>query len=189
MNHSTFVKVDRETFFRFVANAPENERYEWVGGRIVQQQAGGTLKHVSIGRQFSLVLERALDPTKWIVNSGSDRGVDTPRTVRYPDVVVEPAGGDPSSLAATVPSLIVEVLSPTSSDRDLNEKPDEYLLLETLQAYIIASQDEAVCLVWVRGAGGKFAVEPMVVAGMTAAIAIPFLELDFTLADIYRGII
>ncbi|MGE3918918.1 MAG: Uma2 family endonuclease [Hyphomicrobiaceae bacterium] len=185
MNQSTFVKVDRETFFRFVTNAPEDERYEWVGGRIVQQQAGGTKRHARIGARFLEAAHRQLDRDLW--DAFAERGVETHNTVRYADVVVEPVGGDSDSLAATAPSLIVEVLSRTSSDRDLNEKPDEYLQLATLQAYIVASQDEPACLVWVRQPDGTFPAEPTEITGTTSTILVPDLKLAFSLADIYRG--
>ena len=57
MNANAFVKVDKATFYRFIVNAPENERYEFVRGRIMQQQQGGTLRHAQIGKRFVAVLD------------------------------------------------------------------------------------------------------------------------------------
>jgi len=187
MNHPAFVKIDKETFFRLVAEAPDNVRYEYVRGRIVQQQAGGTLRHARIGSRFLSTLQDRLDASRWI--AVPERGIETAVTIRYADVSVEPASADPDSLATASPVLIVEVLSPTSSDRDLNEKPFEYLNLPTLHAYIIASQTEPACLVWVRDEAGEFLLEPAELRGLSEIIAVPALALVIPLADIYRDVV
>jgi Uma2 family endonuclease len=58
----------------------------------------------------------------------SDFGMDLgAATVRYPDVVVDAAGGAPNDLTATAPVLVAEVLSPSSVKEDLDIKPAEYL--------------------------------------------------------------
>ena len=147
MTAHPFLIVDKATFYRFLGSAPEGRRYEFVRGRIVQDMGGGTLKHVKIGRRISIIVERQLDPDTWCINSGSDRGVETSETIRLPDVVVERVGADENSLATTEPVVIVEVLSETSGERDLEIKPAEYTGLPSLLAYIVASQDEPVCQV------------------------------------------
>ena len=99
---------------------------------------------------------RQLDATRWEVNNGSDRGVETSETIRFPDVIVEPSGADDESLATSEPAIVVEVLSPTSGERDTEIKPAEYMGLPSLLAYIVASQGEPACLVWLRAPDGSF---------------------------------
>lgn len=188
MTGPALIKVDKATFYRFVANAPDNERYEYVEGRIVQQQPGGTLGHANIGRQFARAIERQLDEALWLVLRGSDRGVEIARTIRYPDVVVEPVGAPAESLATDKPALLIEVLSPSSSDRDLTTKPAEYMSLPSLHAYIVASQTAPECLVWVRDADGNFLPDGANVSGRAASIEVPSLGLTIPLAEVYRGI-
>ena len=187
MNQKAFIKVDKATFFRFIANAPDNERYEYVRGRIVQQQPGGTWRHADIARRFARIIEEQIGEERWSVLSGSDRGVETERTVRYPDVVVEPSGAPADSQSTRSPAILVEVLSPSSEERDLTAKPDEYLALTTLQAYIVAEQEAPDCLVWLRGANGAFPAEPVRITGRDATIAVPQLGVTIPLANVYRG--
>lgn len=187
MNANAFIKVDKATFYRIAQSDPDG-RYEYVRGRIMQQMAGGTLKHTQISKRFLRVLDSGVDQVKWIV-SGPDRGVDTSVTIRYPDASVEPIGADPKSLSTRYPAVIVEVLSPSSEDRDMFVKPSEYLALASLQTYIIASQDEAACFVYLRGKDGNFPDEPEVVRGADKIIDIPALSLSIPLAEIYRGLI
>ncbi len=181
---NTFARVDKATFYKVVARS-RNRRLEFVEGRIVQQQSGGTLRHVHIGRRLSLVIEAQLDPARWLVNSGSDRGVETIRTIRYPDIVVEPVGAADDSLSTAEPALIIEVLSPSSVLDDLDVKPAEYLSLASLQSYIVASQDEPAVQVWIRGADGTFPDDPAVIEGIAALIAVPTLGLIIPLAKVY----
>jgi hypothetical protein len=87
----THIKVDKATFFRFVTSQAEG-RFEYDRGRIVQQTTGGTLAHSLIAQRFISAFERRLDANIWAV-TGHSRGVETPATVRYPDVLVEPMSG------------------------------------------------------------------------------------------------
>ncbi len=182
MNVRSFIKVDKAAFYRFIQTEPEG-RYEYEWGRIVQQQQGGTKGHGRIAGQFHFEIKRRLDPKAWVIIEA--RGVETAETIRYPDVVVEAAMGPEDSSSTLTPVLIVEVLSPSSSDRDLFVKPAEYLALASLEAYIVASQSEPVCKIWVRGLDREFADEPMTLTGLDKTIDIPGLSLSIPLADIY----
>lgn len=185
MTAQTFIKVDKATFYRFMAQEPGG-RYEYVRGRIMQQQAGGTLKHSRIASRFRDALTKQLDPARYLALE--QRGVDTPETVRYPDVVVEAVGAPDDSLATTAPMVIVEALSPTSEDRDLFVKPVEYLALTSLVAYIVASQDEPACVVWVRDQNGQFPRDGIDIRGLDQVIEVAGLGLSISLGDIYQGL-
>ena len=184
MNIRTFIKVDKAAFYRFIATEPEG-RYEYEWGRIVQQQQGGTFKHSRIAAEFVAAIRARIDLTKWAILEA--RGVETAETIRYPDVVVEPLTDSETSISTLVPALVVEVLSPSSVDRDLYVKPAEYLSLGSLEAYIIASHDEAKCQIWVRDANRKFADDASVISGLDKSIEIPALSLTIPLSEIYQG--
>jgi Uma2 family endonuclease len=189
MSAPALIKVDKAAFYRFIANAPDSERYEYVKGRIVQQQPGGTLMHATVAKRFARLIEDQLEGDNWVVLNGSDRGVETAETIRYPDVVVEPVGARTDSLSTDRPVLIFEVLSPSSSDRDLTTKPAEYTRLSTLHAYIVASQTAPECLIWLRRPDGTFADDGERIGGQSQSIVVPSLNLTIPLAEIYRGIV
>ena len=117
MNARVFIPVDKATFYRFIAREPE-ERYEFERGRIVQQMAGGTRNHFKIAGRIRTLLVQQLDPAKW--EALHERGVETADSVRFADVVVEPASEPGNSVSTLRPAVIVEVLSPSSLDRDLD---------------------------------------------------------------------
>ncbi len=182
MNANLFTHVDKATFFQL---AQEIEgRVEYVRGRVMQQQ-GATLRHIQIAQSFRSILERQLDEAAWFACRG-DRAVELEDTVRYPDVLLERTGAHPKSLSTTEPVLIVEVLSASSTDRDIDVKSAEYLTFTTLHAYIVASQDEPACFVWVRDDAGAFPAEPMTVKGKQQTIEVPSLGVSLLLAEIYQ---
>jgi Uma2 family endonuclease len=184
---NAFAKIDKETFYRFMAHRREG-RYEFVRGRIVQQMTGGTRRHALIARRLTRMIEDQLDAKCWTVLP--DRGVDTSVTVRYPDIVVEPASEPEESLSTLGPALIIEVLSQSTTEVDLVAKPQEYLSLPTLAAYVVASQDEPACLVWARRADGSLPEEPSEVRGPGAVVSVRArgLTLALPLEDAYRGL-
>ena len=83
----------------------------------------------------------------------------------------------------------MEVLSPSSVGTDMVEKLAEYTSLASLEAYIVASQDEPICWVWQRsGEDRSFPKTPEEIAGRDKAIMIAALGISLPLSEIYRGI-
>ncbi len=184
---NAFTSVDKDTFYGFVASR-RGERYEYVRGRIVQQMTGGTRYHGLVARRITRLIEDQVDPEQWAVLP--ERGVETAVTIRYPEIVLEPAGEPPKSLSTLQPALIVEVLSPSSVYDDLDVKPGEYMSLASLDAYIVASQDEPALLVWARGTDGSFPSQPREVRGHEQVVSISGrgFAVSLPLATIYRDI-
>ena len=148
---------------------------------------GGSRGHAILVRRLAAALEKRLDGNRWTVLT-SDFGVDLgPSTVRYPDVVVDVAGGRFKDLTATAPALVAEVLSPSSVKDDLGPKADEYVRLPSLSTYLVLAQDEPKAWVWVRGVRG-FPSEPKVIKGSDAVIEIPLFGIDLPLAEIYAAL-
>lgn len=180
---SVFEPVDKAAFLRFIATEPEG-KFEFERGRIVQQMAG-TRVHYRIARRISLMIESQVDAARWDVFT--DWGVETAETIRYGDVAVSPASDASHQRWTTAPAVIVEVLSPSTVRTDLDIKPAEYLALASLQAYVVASQTERVCLAWVRAADSRFPDQP-VELGTGDIIAVGGLQLALAIDDIYRGV-
>jgi Uma2 family endonuclease len=184
MNVQLDLRMGKSEFLTWV-QAHEG-RYELAGSRVVMM-TGGSRGHAILVRRLATALEKRLDVNRWTVLT-SDFGVELgPSTVRYPDVVVDVASGRLKDLTATAPAVIAEVLSPSSVKDDLGPKADEYVRLPSLSAYLVLAQDEPKASVWVRGVGG-FALEPEVIEGSDAVMAIPSLGIDLPLAEVYAGI-
>jgi Uma2 family endonuclease len=161
-------------------------RYELARGRVMMM-TGGSRAHALIVRRFSNAIERRLDGQRWTVLT-SDFAVKVGAdTVRYPDVVVDVADAAPNDLAAKAPTLIAEVLSPSSVTNDLGDKAAEYLRLATVCAYVVLSQDEPKVWLWVRGESGFPAGAEVILSDGT--IRIPALSVELPLVEVYRGLV
>jgi Uma2 family endonuclease len=184
MNVQLDLRMDKPEFLAWVP--AQKGRYELAGSRVVMM-TGGSRGHAILVRRLAAALEKRLDGNRWTVLT-SDFGVDLgPATVRYPDVVVDVAGGRFKDLTATAPAVIAEVISPSSAKDDLGPKADDYVRLPSLAAYAVLAQDEPVVTVWVREAGG-FPPSPQVIEGHDGVIEIPSLGIKLPLAEIYSGL-
>jgi Uma2 family endonuclease len=182
MNVQPDLHMDKAAFLAWVEG--REGRYELAGGRVLMM-TGGTRRHALIvGNLFELLRAR-LDRKRWVVLT--EFGVDVgPRSIRYPDVVVDHPGAKGEDLTATTPALVAEVLSPSTATIDLGDKAAEYLRLPSLAAYLVLAQDEIKAWVFVRGASTLPA--PEMIDGVNGTITISLFGIDLPLADVYAGV-
>lgn len=138
--------VQRKTYAEYLAFEGEAEtKHEFVDGQIVAI-AGGTPEHARLAANVSAALVAALRGRPCSVFS-ADLRVHVPATGRttYPDVTVvcdERRTADVDADAITNPTVIVEILSPTTEASDRGEKFAHFRRLESLQEYVLVSQDQ-----------------------------------------------
>ena len=122
MNVHPSAPTDPDAFLRW--NEGREGKRELVKGRVVEYVINVTRAHVRIVTRLLIELASKLDPKRFEAYT-VDIGLKTPDGVRYPDLVVDVAGGDGKDLAVTAPVLVCEVLSP-SSRRRFVEKASDY---------------------------------------------------------------
>jgi Uma2 family endonuclease len=122
-------------------------KHEYVDGEIIAM-AGGSRRHNALASRVSAALEAARGPG--CVAFQSDQKVRILATGRatYPDatLVCGPIEGDPADpLGATItnPTLLIEVLSPSTEQEDRGNKWQHYQLIPSLQEYVLVSQADA----------------------------------------------
>jgi Uma2 family endonuclease len=187
MNSPLELNMDRHAFLRWAEG--REGRYELKGNRVVMM-AGGTRGHASLTQEISYALRRRLNHAVWRVTS-ADLAVAIGEDIRYPDVLVEPAGASRAALFCDHPVFIAEVLSPSSLALDLHEKAAEYMSLPSLEAYLVAAQDEPRVWLWQRPADGArvFPARPQEFFGAKAQVVLPALSVEFSLAEVYEGLV
>ena len=188
MNSHLDLKLDKRIFFDW---ALEREgHFELKGGHVVMM-TGGSRNHAFLTQEIAFVIRRQLDRASWSIGS-ADLAVEIGEDIRFPDVIVEPAGADGTALSTATPTFIAEVLSPSSLALDFNVKAAEYMSLPSLEAYLVAAQDEMRMWLWQRPAEGDprpFPKLPENLAGPEARLRIRALDADVSLGEIYAGIV
>ncbi len=111
------------------------------------------------------------------------------RIYRYPDLVVTCAE-ETDSHAVAHPSLIIEVLSPSTEGTDRNQKLREYTSLPSLAYYLLVSSDEAVVKCYSREPDGGWrygfytgpaeVVKLENIKGIALKLADVYLDVSFT---------
>lgn len=153
-------------------------RHEYYAGR-VEAMAGASTPHNQIATAISAFLFLQLQG-KPCQPLGSDMKVRIRTALGdwfyYPDVMVscDPAGLN--RYFCDTPSVIVEVLSESTEEKDRREKFLAYSLLPSIHTYILAAQDRREVTVHHR-VNGEWTVA---VLNGDAVLSIP--ELDFTVS-------
>ncbi len=183
MNVQLPVHMDKSAFLAWVQG--REERYELADGRVIMM-VGATRVHGQIVTNLLALLHGQLDPRQWTVIA--DFGLDAgPKTLRYPDIVVDRVGGGAGDFTATSPVLLAEVLSPSTAQVDLGDKAAEYLRLPSLLAYLVFAQSGHKAYVWVCQADGM-PPAPSIVVGRDKILRIAPLNLVLPLGAVYAGV-
>ena len=153
-------------------------KYEFDGIQPVAM-TGGTRAHSRVATRLTAWLVPAL-PTHCEA-FGPDLKVLTPGRVRYPDASVVCADGDDNSDLIT-PTVVFEVLSPSTALTDRRVKAAEYAGVPTVLAYVMLEPEHADITVRRRSTG--WAAE--MVEGLEASLALPEIGVTIPLAALYR---
>jgi Uma2 family endonuclease len=175
-----------DEFYQFTDARPDDEKWELIDGEPVLNATPSFL-HQTIagnihGRQLMLAIER---PRAWVSIPGIGVRVSNTK-LPVPDVLVRPKtppDGNPSSRECDDMIVAFEVLSPSTSDRDLRWKRSAYTGLPSLTHYVVIAQDAADVVVFVRD--NSFNEQRY--RSAADAIAFPALGVSLPLSEIYRG--
>lgn len=165
-----------------------DSRNEFYRGAIYAM-AGGTERHARIMGNVHLLLGNALKGTACRPYVADLRlFVEAAQLGTYPDLSVYCG---PVLMAkgrkdvATNPTVLVEVLSPSTESFDRNEKFAAYKLVPSLKDCVLMAQDRPTVELFSR-AGGDWI--PSLVRGLENALHVPSLGVTLPLAEVFEGV-
>ena len=103
----------------------------------------------------------------------------------YPDLVVTCDPNDNERYFKTKPNLIVEVLSNSTESIDKREKRINYQTLDSLQEYVLVSQNEIRVEIYRKNIQGNWTVETL---GKDNSLQLDSVGLTLTMAQIYEDV-
>lgn len=171
--------------------AAADARSEFYDGEIFLM-SGGSARHSMIGGNILRHLGNKLEGTPC-----HPFGPDLKMKVRatglctYPDVSVycgtrELEPGDRTAQTYVNPTLIVEVLSPTTETYDRGKKALNYRRVESLQMILLVSQDMPCVETHVRQSDGSWTLREH--DGMEKVLRLDAIGVELPLAEIYRSV-
>jgi len=164
-------------------------RHEYFDGQMFAM-AGGSYRQSLIIFNLASELRDALKGKPCGV-AGQDlrTSVSADGLYAYPDVLVvcgEPRFLDGRGDTIINPTLIIEVLSPSTEAYDRGLKFAQYRKIESLQEYMLVSQAEALVEVFRRRANGEWSYSE--VAGLDSVCSLESVECRVALAEIYAKV-
>jgi Uma2 family endonuclease len=182
-NNAGNERISLEEYFSILEKDPEHG-YEYLDGRIYMM-TGGSPDHSIIGSNMNGILRDHLRNSHCIVYN-SDVYLQLSEHYRVcPDVTVS---CDPRDRGAQevirYPSLVIEVLSPTTEARDRGQKSLQYRACPSIQEYLLISSDFLLVEVFRREKHGLWT---LLTLGTDDIIQLNSLGISFTVAEVYQN--
>ena len=161
-------------------------RSEYLDGEMFAM-TGGSRNHnlivLNIGRELSLQLKK-----RQCEVYASDQRVRIPATglYTYPDIVVvcgEPQFEDEELETLLNPTLLIEVLSPTTEACDRGRKFEHYQTIPSLSEYLLVPQAAFRVEQYLRQDGNRWLFTA--VTGLEERISLPSIQCELVLAEVY----
>jgi Uma2 family endonuclease len=183
--HAHSPLTEEEYFALDSAAEFKNEFYDGV----MYAMAGTTPAHSLITINFAAELRQALKKRACRVYVVDLRVRVDRNTYAYPDIAVvcsEPRFAENDKNTLINPTVLVEVLSPSTESHDRGLKFHRYRQLESLQEYVLVSQSEPRVEIFRRQPSGSWLLTEFTTLDSTA----PFDSLDckVPLAEIYHQV-
>ncbi len=183
----TSQQMTLEEYLEFDHNA--EGRYEYFDGEVVEM-SGGSPEHSLLGNRIGFLLQRELIRENCSVyNSEVQIKVPTMLPYRYGDVSAlcgQPIYEDLGNQRLLVnPTLIVEVLSPSTALYDRGEKFAEYKSIESFREYLLIAQDKKFVTLYTKH-NEKFWFQSEYFEGET--LKLESLDCELSVDEIYQGI-
>ncbi len=176
-------KVSLEEYFAILEKDPEH-RYEYLDGDIYMM-TGGSPNHSIIGGNMVRILGNLLEGRRCIVYN-SDLYVELSENYRLcPDVTVSCDSRDRGAAdAIRHPSLVVEVLSPSTEAQDRGRKSLEYRSSQTIQEYLLISSDVPIIELFRREKNGFWTLYTL---RLNDTVELTSLNIHFSVAKAYEN--
>jgi Uma2 family endonuclease len=176
-------RASLEEYAAILEKDPEH-RYEYLNGDIYMM-TGGSPDHSIIGSNLIRILGNLLQGRRCIVYS-SDLYVELAENSKVcPDVTISCDPRDRRAKDAIhYPSVIVEVLSPTTEARDRGKKSLLYRSSETIQEYLLVGTDTPVIELFRREKNGFWILSTL---QQNDTVELTSLGVRFSVRDAYQN--
>lgn len=163
----------------------QEERYEYWDGEVVAM-TGQSRNHNRISGNFFRILDDALVDRPWEPYI-ADVKVQVQRGKKYfyPDVVVTCDDRDNDPQLVQFPSLIIEVLSPSTESLDRGTKFAKYRQFLTLQEYVLVQVEQPGVEMFRRNQQGQWVLSEY---NLGDSLTLESVGVEIAIGDLYRQI-
>jgi len=173
--------------------AKQDGKYEYENGEIIAM-TGGTIPHSQIPLNLGAVMLAHLRGKGCKISISDAKVLTRSGKYYYPDVVVTCDNRDRFARDFLQhPVLIAEVLSPTTEARDRGIKQQNYMLIDTLQTYILINSERPSIEIYQRRDDRAWEYQSIAIAQTTfeqddPLVHITSIDLQFPLSALYENV-
>ena len=163
-------------------------KHEYIDGEIYAM-SGGTRKHSLVIMNLSVAIGRRLIDSPCHAYPSDLRVKINDLRYVYPDLSAicgDEIFMDENETTLTNPTLVVEVMSPSSEKYDTGMKSEMYRSLKSLQAYLTVDQSRVFVQLYTRQDDGWLLQE---FDKRDQIIPLPMIKADLPLSEVYRDIV
>lgn len=162
-------------------------RHEYVAGQIYAMAGASEAHNLIAGNIFALLRPHLRGSSCRTFVSDMKVKVKAQKAdiFYYPDLLVTCNPNDNKKYFKTSPNLIVEVLSNSTETTDKREKRLNYQTIDSLQEYVLVSQDEIKVEIYRKDNNGNWTIETL---GKDDDLQLNSVGLTLTMADIYEDV-
>ncbi|MDE2635554.1 MAG: Uma2 family endonuclease [Chloroflexota bacterium] len=181
------IEIQLLTVEQYLALETESEiRHEYIDGEIFPM-TGGTLNHDEITVNLTLTLGAQLMDSNCRLHTSHMRVGVSPTRYVYPDLsaICGEAETDDGTTTLLNPMVVVEVISPSSIERDRIRKLELYGSVPSIQGYLILDQERVFAQWHTRTESGWHLQQ---FSDLADEIALEPLNCVLSLAQVYRNV-
>ena len=160
-------------------------RHEYVDGEVYAMAGAGEAHNLIALNVASFLRSHARGGPCRVFISDMKLHVATWKAFYYPDVMVVCDPDDAQTYYKQSPSLVVEVLSPSTESIDRREKMLAYRTLPSLREYLLIAQDKRQLELYRRADDGDWLVA---VRAETGAVQLDSVNASLALDEVYEDV-
>lgn len=164
------------------------EKHEYVAGRLFAMSGASDAHNIIAGNLYRYLYDRVAEAGCFAYINDMKLRVETANSFYYPDVMVTCEPFETKGVFKSAPSLVAEVLSPSTKDIDQREKLMAYRQLASLVEYMIVSQDKRHVDLYRKNLEGDWELTEFTGDATIASSAIGGKPLALAMQDIYRRV-
>jgi Uma2 family endonuclease len=185
-----FEYMDLDDFEELLLDKPRDEKWELISGRVVRGMVGARWAHHRIVQNVNFALRahiraRALPcetftETFWLKQRFLKLAV-------FPDIMVRCGPIELDTISIDDPLILIEVVSPSSEDRDRGEKASGYMRLTSLKHVCFIDRDRVHIDIFDRSEAGWLPRPP--IERVVETFALDAIEFSMQVADVYGDVL
>ncbi len=182
--------MDLDDFEELLLDKPRDEKWELISGRVVRGMVGARWEHHQIVQNVNFALLthirgkglpcRTFTETFWLKQRFLKLAV-------FPDNMVRCGVMEPDMGSVDDPLILMEVVSPSSEERDRGEKASAYMRLASLRHLCFIDRDRVHIDVFDRSDTG-WTPRPQI-ESIEEMFALPAISFTMRVADVYGDVL